>query len=120
MSRFSKKEQKQLVGLTDLINETDALSERAEALRWIELTSDPYELETWAAYCSQVSALGKHFRLFLDAKLERSPDADRIEREAASGWELMGALQEELRGIVDQHFERVYGVLFQDQQEEEQ
>ena len=119
MSRFSKKEQKQLVGLTDLINETDALSERAEALRWIELTSDPYELETWAAYCSQVSALGKHFRLFLDAKLERSPDAARIERECQSGWALLGALQGELRAIVDQHFNRTYGALFEDKEEEQ-
>lgn len=114
MSRFTKQERKQLVAVSKSIEWTAQLAERAESLRWFELTSDAYEIQAWCVYCEQVRAIHDHFKRLIDLRLERSSDADQVERGIEQGWELMHAMQAELGRIVEQHFERTYGKLFED------
>ena|ERR1039457_7047030 len=109
-NRFTRKETKQLAAIAKVIEFTEEHAERAEGLRWEELTTDEYELSIAEAYRSQVSALHLHSQRLMDLRLEQDKhNADRIERGIAQGWEILHALQAELTAIVDRYYVERFG-----------
>jgi hypothetical protein len=105
VSRFNKEQTRQLAALADSVRFTKEHLARGETLRVDELPLDAYERRIVDDYRSQLGAIAAAFEKLMDMRLEQSPEADRLARAVADGFDLLMALQAEMGRIVDGYYQ---------------